>query len=178
MEIEQKLGIRVFFYYLSRKITTGVLLLIVSIVLSSFKSTLISLIVFLLPLKTATIVIQYLLSGLFIISIIFILAGIIMAWLSYMSCSFVLNDNSLDIKRGILNKKEISILCRQIQDIYTKQSFSDRMMGVSRLVISTAGDDDKKGGESDGIFEVIDSKIAENIKNNVLQKANVQVIRK
>jgi uncharacterized membrane protein YdbT with pleckstrin-like domain len=70
-----------------------------------------------------------------------------------------------------LSKKEISIPYRQIQDINIEQTFYFKMMGVSKLVVLTAGSDDNdKEGEAEGIFEVIDSSVAEKIREELLQK--------
>ena len=52
------------------------------------------------------------------------------------------------------------------------------MMGVSKLVILTAGNDNNdKEGESEGIFQVIDSNIAEKMRTDILERANIQEVK-
>jgi len=61
------------------------------------------------------------------------------AWLIYSSYKFCLGDDSLKIKRGILDKEEVSIPYRQIQNVDIKRDLSFQMIGLSRIVILTAG---------------------------------------
>ena len=173
MDTNQKLGIKVFYYYLSKKISMGVVLLVVSFIFSSLKITLISKLSAILSLKGAISFVNTVGSGLFLLSFFLIALSLIISFLDYISCDFTLGENAFSIRRGILNKKEVSIPYRQIQDISIDQTFGNKMMGVSKLVILTAGHDDNvKEGEAEGVFVVIDAKIALNIKEIILQKIN------
>ena len=178
MNAPQKLGIKVFYYNLSQKIMTGLFLLVAAFILLSFKSFLIFKIALLLPADIAAAIVSYLTFGLFIISFLFILGGFLISWFGYVGCTFTLDENSFNIKRGIFNKKETFIPYRQIEDIDIEQSFYHRMLGVSKLVILTVGDDDNdKQGESEGVFEIIDSRVAEQIRKDIMQKTNVQTVK-
>jgi len=98
-----------------------------------------------------------------------------MSWFKYISCDFTLGENAFSIRKGVLSKKEVSIPYRQIQNIDIEQSFNFKMMGVCKLVILTAGNDNNdKDGESEGVFDVIDFKVASSIKEMILQKTNIQ----
>lgn len=178
MNSSQKLGIKVFYYYLSKKTLGGILLLVVSFFVSSSKEFIISKMSYILPPQTSLSVTSYFVNGLFVASVLIIIFGILMSWLSYISFKFVLGENAISIKKGILNKKEVSIPYRQIQNIDIEQSFNLKMMGVSRLVILTAGNDNNDtAGEAEGIFEIIQSDVAEKIKEYILEKANLQVVK-
>jgi uncharacterized membrane protein YdbT with pleckstrin-like domain len=178
MDTKQKLGIKVFYYYLSRRISVGFLLLIVSFIFSISQNSIISTISSFIPSSFSTPVFGYFVMGLFAISILWIILGIFMSWLDYISCTFSLDSDSFDISRGIFNKKEVSISYRQIQDIDIEQTFYNKMFGVSRLVVLTAGNDDKdKEDESEGIFEVIDANLAEDLRKHILEKTSVQTVR-
>ena len=178
MDTPQKLGIRVFYYYLWKRLSVGVLLFIASVILVFLKSAIVSKIVFVMPENAAVTVVSYSILLLFAVSILFIAGGFLISWLYYISCTFTVGDVSFNIKRGILNKREISISYRQIQDINIEQTFYHRMMGVSKLIILTAGNDENdKEGESQGFFEVIDANLAEQIRNNILKKTNVQMVQ-
>lgn len=180
MNSSQRLGIKVFYYYLSRRITIGIILLVVSFIVLSSKDAIASKFVLLFSVSTTTLLVNYLTTGLFMISTLFILGAAFVSWLSYISCSFILGENALSITRGLLNKKEISIPYRQIQNIDIEQSLSYRMMGVSKLVILTAGNDNDnsdKVTKSEGVFDVIESKLAMMIKEYILQRANLQIVK-
>ncbi len=178
MEQEQKLGLKVFYYYLSKKILLAIVLLVVSIIVLSVKDTLVSKIAFIFSLNTASVIISYLLIGLFTISFLFLFGGLLVSWLNYISCTFILSDLSFVIKRGILSKKMVSIPYKQIQDISIEQSFSNRMLGVCKLVILTAGNDNNdKEGEAEGVFDIIDLEVAKNLQSTILQKNNIQKVQ-
>ena len=99
-------------------------------------------------------------------------------WLVYSNYKFFLDENSLKIKRGILNKEEIAIPYRQIQDVDIKRDLSFQMLGVSRLVILTAGHDDENPGDdhTEGIFPALDKDLAEWLRDELLRRANVQKV--
>jgi uncharacterized membrane protein YdbT with pleckstrin-like domain len=118
--------------------------------------------------------------------ICFVIAGFIffiaflLAWLDYSNYKFFLGDNSLKIKRGWLNKEEVAIPYRQIQDVNIDRDLSFRILGLSRIVILTAGEEDPKDnnheGESEGILPAIDHDLAEWIQSQLLERANVQKV--
>jgi len=175
MEQEQKLGGRVFCYYFYKKIILGIVFLVISVIILSLKDTLVIQMAFLHSANTANKIIDFLTAGLFFVSFLALIGGVILSWLNYISCTFVLNDISFVINRGILNKKTISIPYKQIQDITIEQSFSHRMLGVCKLTILTAGNDENdKEGEAEGVFDIIDVDIAKNLQNTILQKNNIQ----
>ena len=174
MEQEQKLGIKVFYYYLYKKILLGIILLIISMIVLSLKSVLISKLALLFPASITSSIISFLTTGLFVFSFLALIGGAFLSWLNYISCTFILSDISFIIKRGILSKKTVSMPYRQIQDISIEQSFSDRLMGVCKLAILTAGNDNNdKEGEAEGIFNTIDINVAKNLQNIILQKNNL-----
>ena len=102
----------------------------------------------------------------------------LVAWLIYVNFKYCLGDDSLKIKRGILNKEEVAIPYRQIQDVDIKRDISFQMLGLSRIVILTAGHDDDKPGsdESEGILPALDRDLAEWMQAELLKRANVQKV--
>lgn len=174
MENEQKLGIKVFYYYLYQKIVIGIILLIASFVVLSFKANITSIFNSVFSHNTSLSITNYIIITFFIVSFITIVSEILTSWISYIRIIFTLDENSITIKSGIFNKKEISIPYRQIQDVTITQKVSQRMMGVSSLVILTAGhDNNDKEGEAEGMFEVIDSEIAQKMRVTILERSNV-----
>ena len=178
MNSSQKLGIKVFYYYLSKKISIGLVVLVLSIIISSFKVAMIlQLIHISVSLTTSTMIVGYFINGLFLISALLIIYGTIISYIKYIGCTYNLGENAFSITKGYFNKREVSIPYRQIQNIDIEQSFQFKMMGVCKLVILTAGNDNNnQNGEAEGVFDVIDFKIASNIKESILQKSNIQPV--
>ncbi len=112
-------------------------------------------------------------SGAFIIVLIIV---VLVSWLTYINYLFALSEDALKIRRGIFDREEIAIPYRQIQDVDTEQDITDRMLGVCRLVILTAGHEDepKPEGESEGILPVIDKTLAEQLQAELLRRTDVQ----
>lgn len=98
------------------------------------------------------------------------------SWLTYVNYKFLIGEDSLRISRGILAKEEIAIPYRQIQDVDIERSLYYRMMGLSKLVILTAGREDEKGGgnESEGILPAMDRNLAEWMQQELLRRTEVQ----
>jgi len=97
----------------------------------------------------------------------------------YSRYKFCLGDDSLKIKRGILYKEEVAIPYRQIQDVDIKRDLSFQMLGLSRIVIITAGhEEDEKPGDDDteGILPALDKDLAEWLQAELLRRANVQKV--
>jgi uncharacterized membrane protein YdbT with pleckstrin-like domain len=113
------------------------------------------------------------------IAVLVALIVLLAAWLVYANFKFFLGEDSLKIKRGILDKEEVAIPYRQIQDVDIERDLSYRMFGVSRLVILTAGNEEEKKpdeDESEGIFPAIDKDLAEWLQSELLRRANVQKV--
>jgi putative membrane protein len=110
--------------------------------------------------------------------IVVFLVTFLVAWLIYANFKFCLGDDSLKIKKGILNKEEVAIPYRQIQDVDIKRDISFQMMGLSRIVILTAGHEDEKPDEdeSEGILPALDRNLAEWMQAELLKRANVQKV--
>ena len=88
-------------------------------------------------------------------------------------------DDSFKIKRGIFSKTEDAIPYRQIQNVDIERSLIFQMLGLSRVVILTAGHEDQapKGtDEAEGIIPAVDQKLAEWLQSELLKKADIQKV--
>ncbi len=115
----------------------------------------------------------------FLLSILLFCLALVMGWLIYLNYEFLLDDDSLRIRRGILNKEEISIPYRQIQDVDIGRDLFYRILGLSRLVILTAGKEEGKevkGGGAEGILPAIDKDAAQQIQEKLLKKADIEKV--
>lgn len=115
----------------------------------------------------------------FAISVLILIGSLIYAWLTYTNYAFWTADDSFKIKRGILTKTENAIPYRQIQNVDIERSLFFQMLGLSRLIILTAGHEDQstKGlTEAEGIIPAVDSKLAEWLQTELLRRADVQKV--
>jgi uncharacterized membrane protein YdbT with pleckstrin-like domain len=89
---------------------------------------------------------------------------------------FCLAQDAFKLRQGVINSREIAIPYRQIQNVEVERSFYQQIMGVSHLVISTAGEDDPNtpDDESRAVLENIDKNVAQTLQDDLLRKADVQ----
>lgn len=103
----------------------------------------------------------------------------LVAWVLYITYKFALSADALKIKKGILTKTETAIPYRQIQNVDIHRDLTFQAMGLSRIVILTAGQEDDKdaqGGESEGVLPALDKNLAEWLQAELLRRANVQKV--
>jgi uncharacterized membrane protein YdbT with pleckstrin-like domain len=123
----------------------------------------------------------YAVLGTWLCALLFIVVlgiSLFVSWLIYSRYKFCLSEDSLKIKRGVLNKEEVSIPYRQIQDVDIKRDLSFQMLGLSRILILTAGHEDEDHGQDDseGILPAMDKDLAEWLQTELLKRANVQKV--
>lgn len=178
MNNKQKLGIKVFYYYLSKRISVGIAILVVSIISTSFKEILILKLATLVPLQASTDVVTFTVKGLFVVSFLFLVFGSFISFIKYISCDFTMDENAFNIRRGFLTKREVSIPYRQIQNINIEQSLGNKMLGIGKLVILTEGDHGENNmGNREGVFDVIDYDLAHEVREFILQRTNMQTVK-
>jgi uncharacterized membrane protein YdbT with pleckstrin-like domain len=102
-------------------------------------------------------------------------------YLVYDNYLFMLGDEALRIKRGIIGKEEIAIPYRQIQDVDVEQSISDRIWGIARVVILTAGREEGKSedgseDESEGVFPALVKDLADALQSELLRRTDIQKV--
>jgi uncharacterized membrane protein YdbT with pleckstrin-like domain len=185
--VRQNLGSRTFLLLLSRKTTIAFVLLLISIILFSADNSLALGLAGLMSLggtisvATASSIagaIAYISLLLFLLAVIAFLIGFIVALLQYRNYTFTLDEFGVKMHRGIFSQREISVPYRQIQDVDIIRNIPHRLFGVSKLVMITAGHEDK-GQESDGtdtVFDPIDKDLAEEIRTFMERKRGVQII--
>jgi uncharacterized membrane protein YdbT with pleckstrin-like domain len=174
----QKLGWRTLMIFVLQRIQAPLLLLVVSIILFAIQGQ-----PFLIspqfgnlnPYVDLSAAVAF---GLFIL---FFILGFFVAWLTYINYKFCFGEDSLRIKRGILNKEEIAIPYRQIQDVDLIRDFSFMILGLSRIIILTAGHEDHDPSDdadarSVGLLPALDKNLAEWLQAQLLKRANVQKV--
>ncbi|MEI8338088.1 MAG: PH domain-containing protein [bacterium] len=114
-------------------------------------------------------------SLIFLLSFLIFVVGLIIGWLSYINFTFNLKDYEIKLKKGILNKEEISIPYHQAVDVHVDRDILYRLFGVSRLVINTAGEDDTGSGAEEATFDPIDREIAEEMQKMLQSRIGVLI---
>lgn len=184
---EQHLGRKTFLLFLSRRTTSAMILFLVAIVLFALGPSLSLGVAGALSLggpinagavstSSALILDAALLA--FFLGVLAFALGFIVSYLQYRNYVFSFDEFGVKVRRGILSQKEISIPYRQIQDVDIIRTIVHRCFGVSKLVMITAGHEDK-GEESDGtdtVLDPIDRSIGEEMRTFLERRIGVQIV--
>lgn len=174
-EVYHTLGKRTFLIFLFQRIHTAAVFLLLTIVLFALQGQSFLKNTFMGDLSPYADLAAWIACGLFLV--VFAITFLV-AWLIYTHYKFLLGDDALKIKNGILNKKETAIPYRQIQNVDIERDLAFQMFGLSRIVILTAGEEEQKPGESEseGILPALDKDLAEWLQAELLKRANVQKV--
>lgn len=166
-----RLGKKTFYLFLSQRTSTAAVFLLLALVVS------LAHLVFSVPTNIKPF---FGLAGvvLFVLAIGAFAIAFVSAWLLYRSYGFCLTPDALKIRHGVFVEREMAIPFHQIQDISIERSFSEQMMGLSRIIISTAGHDDPStpGTEGVGILPAIAKATALALQEELLKRADVQKV--
>ncbi len=174
-EIYHTLGRKTFWIFFIQRLNGAIVFLLISIVLFAIQGQ-----PFLITKQFGNISPYVTLAAvaclvIFAVMIFIILLGV---WIEYANYKYCLGEDSLKIKRGFLNKEEVAIPYRQIQDVDIRRDLYFQMLGLSRIIILTAGQEDEtpRDSESEGILPALDSSLAEWFQAELLRRANVQKV--
>ncbi|HVU06766.1 MAG TPA: PH domain-containing protein [Candidatus Paceibacterota bacterium] len=114
----------------------------------------------------------------FIVFFIALAIAIVASRLAYRSYEYCIDEDALKIRQGIMNQQEIAIPYRQIQTVDIERKLGERLMGLSRVVILTAAEDNGRTeyNESEGALPAMDQKLAAVFRDELLKRANVQKV--
>jgi uncharacterized membrane protein YdbT with pleckstrin-like domain len=122
--------------------------------------------------------INWFILALYILAVILFLFGLILSVLVYLNYTFKLEEFDLKLRRGILNIEEVSIPYRQVQDVNIIRSLFYRILGVSRIIIDSAGHEEaEEDNETDITLEPIDKELAEKIRTILERRVGVQIVK-
>jgi putative membrane protein len=174
-EVYHTLGKKTFWIFFIQRVHAAFILLLLTIVLFVLSAQ------SFLAIKQFGNIAPYVYDAAWICVFLFVVVlgiTVFVSWLIYSRFKFCLAEDSLKIKKGVLEKEEVSIPYRQIQDVDIKRDLSFQMIGLSRIMILTAGHEDEKPTEDDseGILPAIDKDLAEWLQAQLLQRANVQKV--
>jgi uncharacterized membrane protein YdbT with pleckstrin-like domain len=116
-------------------------------------------------------------TALFFLMILFFFGGFIISYLEYKTYTYTFEEFDLKMRRGIFVRKENSVPYRQIQDVDTEQGALYQMLGLSKVIIMTAGHEESSEHEKTEILlEPIDRETAEEIRAKLEREIGVQVV--
>ena len=184
--VEQRLGRKAFILLLSRRATVALLFIIVSLALLAASGSIIKGLAVATSMggqATASSVgpisssVSFIVSACFLVGIFLLLVSFIASWIQYHNFTFDFGEFDLHLKRGIIDRKETSIPYRQIQDVNIERNFDHQLMGLAKIVITTAGHEETgEKGMSEIILEPLDRSVAEEIRTLLERKIGVQVV--
>ena len=170
----QKLGRKTLFLLISEQIAPSILIFIAAIAITVVQA----LGIFSkIPLLAHWSI--FLVLGVWILFVLMVSITLFVTYLNYANFEFFLDADALKIRQGILSKSETAIPYRQIQNVDIEQDLSDRLWGVARLAILTAGHEEAKEGDEDsseGILPAIDRDLAESLQTELLTRADVEKV--
>ncbi|MDE1941084.1 MAG: PH domain-containing protein, partial [Patescibacteria group bacterium] len=103
--------------------------------------------------------------------------GLFVAWLEYRNYAFRFEEFDLAVRRGVISTETVSIPYRQIQDLNIQRDLIYQILGLSRLVIDSAGHEEKgERNETDIILEPLYKETAEEIRGFLERRIGVQVV--
>lgn len=164
-----RLGTKTFWLFFYKKMTTAVVFLIIAFFISIAR-TASSIPVEVQPFMGLAGVIC------FVIFFIALVIALLVSWIVYRNYEFCLTDDAFKMREGVFTEREIAIPYRQIQNVSIERNMNEQILGLSRIIISTAARDDEKTlhDESRGILPALDKKLALELQTELLKRADVQ----
>ncbi len=181
---EQHLEYKALFLFALRRITVGVIILILALVVGIFRqfiviglTSVIDNIYLLNSTNVNALSIIMFLDILFFLFGVFALAvGLLVAWLEHKNYTYRFDEFNFLIKTGIINKFETLIPYRQIQDVHIKRSLLYQVLGLSTVDIKMLSTEQESGHVMDEVvIDKVDKYIAEEIRSVLSRKIGIQI---
>lgn len=124
-------------------------------------------------------IVSVLVSSGVILAVLIAIAQLIIAWLNYRNIQFMVSDNALYVRTGIIQRNEISIPLRHINNILQQQSITDRMFQVCTCTIEIQEDEVSQTGGTPApadnvVLYQLDLKYAVPLRELLLSRSNTQ----
>jgi len=177
--MERRLGIRTFIYYIIKGALPGLLLLFVATIILATKDTIGPNLISQLNMSLIAVnrLYIYLVGGIYLLSLLVIVFGILINWLTYINLRFSIGEYSFKIHTGILSKTIKTVPYKQIEDVSIIQSIFDRIFGLAKIVVLTSANDEETRGESVVEINVIDYSIAKYLQEELEKRGGIQITK-
>lgn len=95
-------------------------------------------------------------------------------WLEHHFYRFVLGPDAFHIRHGVLHKREMTVTYDQIQTVDIQRSLLFLILGLSRLVVLSAGHENVHNPEAqaEGILPILDKTVAEKLRTELAKRSN------
>lgn len=108
-----------------------------------------------------------------VVGILFCCIVFMLGWIKYKSVKFMLDEFSFHVEKGIFSKSDIAIPYKQIQNVNHEQSFNEKILGITHIIIETAGtDESESNAKSEGVLPILDSGLAASLEKELLQRTS------
>ncbi len=181
---EQHLEYKALFLFALRRITVGVIILILALVVGIFRQFIVigltSVIDNIYLLNSTNVnalsIIMFLDILLFLFGVFALAVGLLVAWLEHKNYTYRFDEFNFLIKTGIINKFETLIPYRQIQDVHIKRSLLYQVLGLSTVDIKMLSTEQESGHVMDEVvIDKVDKYIAEEIRSVLSRKIGIQI---
>ncbi len=162
------LGPKTFWYFFSKKSATGFVFLIIALIISVVRS-------YSAGGPDVTSFLRAASWFSFVVAVMTFTTALISSRIIYKNTGFTLGEDALTLRHGVFTKEEFAIPYRQIQNIEIERTLGERFLGISKLIIQTAGhenDEEEKKDDSEGIIPAVDRDIAVSLETELLKRAN------
>lgn len=114
-----------------------------------------------------------------ILAVLVALVQLIVAWLYYRNTHFMVSENALYIRTGIMQRSEMSIPLRHISNILQQQSITDRLFQVCTCTIEIQEDEVSQtegapASSDDVVLRQLDVAYATPLRELLLSRSNTQ----
>lgn len=96
---------------------------------------------------------------------LFAIPGLVLSWMFF---RYTIDETELYIESGVLARRKRSIPIERVQNVNIHQSFLQRLLGIAKVQVETAG-----GQASEGVLEFVSLSEANSIKEYVYAQRNV-----
>ena len=181
MNEEHHLGHRALLVIMLQRVGAGVAIFVVTVLLYYFGDDILSLMVSggnvaSIDLSAITSAYMTMLNILFLLSAVAVAFGLLWSLLEFINYTYTFQEFDLKVKRGILRKEEISIPYRQMQDVNLVRDIVYIIMGLSQLVINSAGREQRgEENETNIVLKPIEKDKAEEIRNFLERRIGIQI---
>ncbi|HEY9480650.1 MAG TPA: PH domain-containing protein [Candidatus Paceibacterota bacterium] len=167
--IFQSLGSSTYWFLVSKKSSPGFVFLILALIIAIMRAQGFIATQFLSIARTGSWV-------LFVIAIFSLAIAFISSGLVYRTTAFMLTSDAFKLKRGVFKNEEFAIPYRQIQNVEISRTIGQRILGLARFEIETAGEENEPEDkdEFEGVISAMDAKVAEVLRDELIRRANIQ----
>jgi uncharacterized membrane protein YdbT with pleckstrin-like domain len=118
------------------------------------------------------------LTGLAAAFLVLAVIVILLGWLEYKHYKIYISDETIKVYRGLISEEEIGLPFRRVKGADIKRSLMDQILGVSDVCLTILGEDDgaTASKENQLLLPMLDKKLAQEIQDIILKKAEVEEI--